>query len=129
MQLKKATRQFLLYLIVGALATIVEWAVFYILDIRCGMHYTLSVALAFILSTFANWTFGRLILFHRTDAGLSKELISIYLTSIVGLLFNLLIMFILIEKIRLDEMISKIIATVLVFSWNFLIRKLVIYKI
>ena len=129
MQLKNTTRQILLYLIVGAFATIVEWAVFYILDFRCGMHYTMSVALAFILSTFANWTFGRLILFHRTSTGLSKELTSIYLTSIVGLLLNLLIMFILIEKIQLNEMISKIISTGLVFFWNFLIRKLVIYKI
>ena len=129
MRLKNITRQFLLYLIVGALATIVEWAFFYILDIRGGMHYTVSVALAFILSTFANWAFGRLILFKKTDTGISKELISIYLTSIAGLLLNLLIMFILIEKIQLNDMISKIIATGLVFFWNFLIRKFVIYKI
>ena len=39
------------------------------------------------------------------------------------------IMFSTVEKIGLAEMLSKIIATGIVFAWNFLIRKLVIYKV
>ena len=129
MQLNKTIRQLLLYMIVGALATVVEWTVFYILDMRCGMHYAISVAIAFILSTFANWVAGRLILFHKGNMSVSREILCIYMTSIAGLFLNLLIMYILIDRYHTNDMLSKIIATGVVFMWNFLVRKKIIYKV
>lgn len=130
MNLSKNFLQLFLYLIVGGLATLVEWAAFYVLNSIFSVHYMIATALAFVLSTFVNWAFGRLILFReKTDQSTFFELVKIYAVSIIGLLLNLLIMFIAVEKIGLNEMISKIIATCLVFIWNFLIRKLVIYKI
>lgn len=122
--------QLFLYLIVGGLATLVEWGAFYIFDSVFSIHYMIATALAFVLSTFANWIFGRLILFkNKTNQSAVSELMKIYSVSIIGLFMNLLIMFIAVEKIGLNEMISKILATGIVFIWNFLIRKLVIYKI
>lgn len=57
------------------------------------------------------------------------EIAKIYAVSVIGLLMNMAIMFVAVEKIGLPEMLSKIIATGIVFGWNFLVRKLVIYKI
>ena len=128
MQINKNILQLFLYLVVGGLATIVEWITFYVFSSRLYLHYALATSLAFIFSTFANWSLGRIILFHPSESGILKEVIKIYITSIIGLLLNILIMFIAIEKFGLNKMFSKIIATMLVFSWNFLIRKLVIYK-
>lgn len=129
MKLKQTSIQFFLYLIVGGLATIVEWAVFYVLNSFLLIHYALSTAIAFILSTFANCFFGRLILFHESKQNIAKELVKIYAVSIIGLLMNIAIMFVAVEKIGIQEILSKIIATGIVFIWNFLIRKLLIYKI
>ena len=130
MEVKQTARQLFLYLIVGGLATIVEWAAFYVLNVLIGVHYLTSTALAFILSTLANWLFGRLILFKENrPKSLTKELIKIYATSIIGLLLNMLIMYLAVEKFGIYEMFSKIIASGLVFFWNFFIRKLLIYKI
>ena len=84
--------------------------------------------MAFAISTFANWLAGKLILFKEWGNTMS-ELAKIYATSIAGLLFNLILMWIMVEALGLQEMLSKIIATGIVFMWNFLIRKLVIYKI
>ncbi len=122
-------KEFILYLIVGGLATLVEWAAFWVLDSLAGIQYLLATALAFALSTFANWGFGRLMVFEkREDMSLWKELSAIYLASVAGLFFNLVIMFCLVQFLAVPEMISKMIATGLVFIYNFLIRKLVIYK-
>ena len=41
---------------------------------------------------------------------------------------NLLIMYLAVERFGVTEMCSKMIGTGVVFIWNFLIRKLVIYK-
>ena len=118
-----------LYLIVGGLATIVEWTGFWIFFDMLGIQYLLATALAFVFSTFANWAFGRLLVFRgKQNQPLLKELLSIYLTSLGGLLLNLAIMFVMVDFMNIWEMFAKITATVLVFSYNYLIRKKLIYK-
>ncbi|MDO4519328.1 MAG: GtrA family protein [Eubacteriales bacterium] len=122
-------RNLFLYLIVGGLATIVEWACFWVFDSKFGIHYMIATALAFVFSTFANWLFGRLLVFQkRENFSVWKELAAIYATSIGGLLFNLAIMYVLVEWVHVGNMIAKIIATGIVFIYNYVIRKVLIYK-
>ena len=125
--MKQKLRDLILYGIVGGLATIVEWGLFYLFNTPMGMNYELATTIAYIIATFANWGFGKLLLFKGIQ-NLWKELAQIYLTSIVGWLLNLLIMWVLVSGLGVGEMWSKIIATGLVFFWNYLMRKLVIYK-
>ncbi len=122
-------RQFLLYVVVGAIATVVEWVCFWVLNNALHLHYVPATCLAFVVSTFANWLAGRLLLFKETDKSLGAELVQIYATSIAGLLMNLAIMWVAVEHVGLDAMIAKIVATGIVFFWNFLVRKLLIYKV
>ena len=118
-----------LYLIVGGLATIVEWSGFWIFFDMLHIQYLLATALAFAFSTFANWLFGRILVFRGTQQqSLLKEIASIYLTSLGGLMLNLIIMYVMVDFIGIAEMIAKITATVLVFSYNYIIRKKLIYK-
>lgn len=120
-------KDFLLYLIVGGIATISEWIIFYLLD-KLLLHYAVATTIAYILSTFINWLAGRILVFKESKQSLFKEILSIYLASIVGLLLNLVIMWITVDLLSVNEMLSKIIATALVFFYNFIIRKVLIYK-
>lgn len=117
------------YLIVGGLATIVEWAGFWLFFEKCGIQYLLATAFAFFFSTFANWLFGRLLVFrHAKTKSMLQEIASIYLTSIGGLILNLIIMFVMVQVVGISEMFAKVAATVLVFAYNYIIRKRLIYK-
>lgn len=127
MNVSNNVKQLILYLIVGGIATIVEWAMFYLLDSIGSINYALATTIAFAVSTFANWAAGRLILFKGTGH-LFAELAKIYMTSIAGLFMNLLIMWIAIDVIGIPNFLSKVIATGIVFFWNFIIRKLLIYR-
>ena len=117
------------YLIVGGLATIVEWAGFWLFSEKLSIEYLLATTFAFAISTFANWMFGRLLVFRgERNQSLLREILSVYLASIVGLLLNLLIMFLLVQLLGVEKMIAKMAATVLVFTYNYLVRKLIIYR-
>ncbi len=126
--IRTGTRQMGLYLIVGAVATVVEWTVFYFLVQYAEIRYYIATPIAFIFSTYANWITGRRVLFHPTQ-NTKKELAKIYLTSTFGLLWNLLIMWIAVDGCGLEPMLSKIMATGVVFLWNFIIRKFLIYHV
>lgn len=121
-------KQFLQYIIVGAIATFVEWFCFHLLLKYSLFDYLFATAIAFVFSTFANWLSGKLIMFKNWD-NIFGELVKIYLTSIAGLIFNLILMWLLVERIHVMKMTSKMIATGVVFVWNFLIRKYIIYKV
>ena len=125
----RTVRQLILYFIVGVLATVVEWGTFYILDIQLKIHYALSTSLAFVVSTFANWGAGRLMVFKEGDSkGVVHEILCIYAISCIGLLTNLLIMWICIDGMEMLDMFAKILATSIVFGGNFVVRKYWIYK-
>jgi len=117
------------YLVVGGLATVVEWLIFWLFCEKLAVQYMIATSIAYIFSTFANWAFGRLLVFKTVRFhSVLKEIASIYLTSILGLLLNLLIMFVMVQLIGVTEMISKIAATILVFAYNYIVRKKLIYR-
>ena len=86
------------------------------------------MALAYILSTFVNWLVGRLLVFKDNAGSIVREIVGVYIASVVGLLLNLGIMWVAVSVLSFNEMISKVVATGIVFIYNFAVRKLVIYK-
>ena len=122
-------KHFISYLFVGGAATLVEWLFFWLFEGVLHIQYLVATVLAIVISTFSNWLFGRLWTFKDSQKGnVLLEIGKVYVASIVGLLLNLLIMWALVDGIGLYEMLSKIIATGIVFLYNYLVRILLIYR-
>lgn len=122
-------KQFISYLMVGGVATLVEWVFFWLFDGLLHIQYLVATVLAIVISTFSNWLFGRLWTFKDSEKGnILAEIGKVYLASVVGLLLNMLLMWIFVDGIHLPNMLAKIIATGLVFFYNYLVRILVIYR-
>ena len=122
-------KQFISYLMVGGVATLVEWVFFWLFDGLLHIQYLVATVLAIVISTFSNWLFGRLWTFKDSEKGnILAEIGKVYLASVVGLLLNMLLMWIFVDGIHLPNMLAKIIATGLVFFYNYLVRILVTYR-
>ena len=128
-------KQFFSYFCVGGIAALVEWIMFFLFSSCCRIEYRLATVLAFIFSTAANWILGRIMTFRNStkyEGKRLREVILVFAVSAIGLLFNLALMFLFVEVFHLDSTMlmtmSKIMATGIVFIWNFLIRKLLIYR-
>lgn len=130
----KNIRQFLSYFAVGGASAIVEWVAFFLLGRLLAMPYLPATALAFVFSTTANWFLGRTFTFKGSELGKnkSKELAQVFGVSAVGLLGNLALMYLFVSVLGMDsellKTLAKILSTGIVFIWNFLARKLWIYK-
>ena len=127
MKLNKMLRRLALYSCVGVSATGAEWLIFYLMNQRISLHYAPSTVIATVFSGFTNWAVGRLILFRGTGHNV-QELGKIYLTSIIGMGFNLLLMWAMVDGFGFHEMHAKVLATVFVFRWNSLIHTRLIYR-
>ena len=132
---KANIKQFISYFFFGGVAAIVEWVMFFIFANVLQINYFVSTVIAFIFSTTANWILGRITTFKDNNTykdKKAKEAFLVFVVSAIGLLFNLILRYLFVTVMGIDsslgKTLSKIAATGIVFIWNFLIRKLVIYK-
>lgn len=132
---KAGIKQFISYFFVGGMAAIVEWIMFFLFANVIKMDYIAATVLAFVFSTTTNWILGRVMTFKDNAAyknQKTKEAVLIFAVSAIGLLFNMILMYLFVTVLGFDSSLgktgSKVAATGIVFIWNFLIRKLAIYK-
>ena len=128
-------KQFLSYFCVGGVSALVEWTAFALLLYLLDMSYPIATVLAFIVSTTTNWYLGRSFTFKDSEAYKDKcvkEYLLVFLVSAFGLGFNILLMYFFIDVLGMDtkmlQTAAKVMSTGIVFIWNFLSRKFLIYK-
>lgn len=129
----------MLYLVVGGTAALVEWGLFYLfLSIFSGIKreaFTGTVlaatALAFAIATLYHYFLGNVFVFEqgsRHERGAEVSLV--FLVSTIGLLGNLVLMWIFTSPriLGLPPFYSKVLASAVVTVWNYGSRKKWIFK-
>jgi len=124
---KNTAIQFIRYTGVGGTAAIVEWTSFAFLIGVVHFHYLAAVVGSFIVATAANYLLSIRFVFGRGRHSLHKEAFMVYMVSGVGLLLNMLLMWFFVGRLGIPAMTAKIIATGIVFFWNFGSRKMFVF--
>ena len=134
---KKDIRQFMSYIIVGGVATLVEWGLFWAFVYPLGWNQNISLIIAYAISTLVNMLLGRVLTFRHASVigktenralNAAKETALIYLVSSVGCVLNLLFLNLFTGVFHMDSMVSKVLVTGMMLIVNFLARKLGIYR-
>lgn len=123
--------EMILYIIFGILTTLIN-IISYALFTRVIMLDTyISNIIAWILSVLFAYITNRKYVFKIDNNNTSKkikELFSFYGLRIVSLIIDMFIMYILINLINIDDLISKIITNIFVIVVNYLFSKYLIFN-
>lgn len=115
--------------IVGVVATLLEWGIFYLLTNVFHIHYGISTAIGFLISTALNYYLSIKFVFEvDKEKDSKKNIIIFFIFSLIGLGLNEVILWLCIEKFNIYNMIGKIIATAIVMIFNFITRKIFLEK-
>ncbi len=123
-------REVLLYLFFGGCTTLINILVFYILR-KIKLQLYVSNVLAWFLSVLFAFVTNKLFVFEsrgKSTKENSKEIISFFGFRILSLVFDMVFMYVMIQLLSANEMISKIISNVFVIILNYLFSKLFIFK-
>lgn len=115
------------YSIAGMSGTAAEWALFFWLNQMAHLYYPIAAIIALLFSTLVNWYVGRKVLF-KASGNRRREIALVYFACFSGLALNLLIMWLMINGFGIWEMAAKMIASVIVFGWNYFFRTRYIYR-
>ena len=121
--------EFVRYFIASGVAFVVDAGTLFLLTHFIGLHYLVSAAVGFILGLLTIYLLSvRWVFSTRRIHNKHHELMLFTVIGIGGLGVNELGMYFLTEILLLHYMFSKLLVSFLVFSWNFGVRKLILFR-
>ena len=108
---------------VGAVGYLINLAVYDAL-LHAGLHYLLAATCSFLVAVTSNYTWNRLWTFREHRGHLGVQGMRFFLVSLVALVANLLVLYLLVAVGGLDKLPAQAVAIVLVTPLNFIGNKL-----
>lgn len=122
--------EFLRYGVVSAIALFVDFGTLVLLTELAGIHYLASAAIGFTLGILIAYVLSiRWVFPVRRLSNMPAESAIFFLIGVAGLLINHVAMFELTETARFPYAVSKVGAAALVFTFNFTLRKVLLFRV
>jgi putative flippase GtrA len=116
------------YLLSGLFAFIADAFILYTLTEYFNFHYLLSTVLAYSVGVFVSYIMNIVWVFDkRKQERQSIEMLIFILITLIGLLITYVLMWYFTSKLEIYYLFSKVITTILVFIWNFLMKKRILF--
>jgi putative flippase GtrA len=114
---------------IGGSAAAIDLTLFAILMQMFGLGWAVSAVFSFVFATLANYFLSVRMLFE-SGARFKKnhEIVMIIVVSSIGLVVNQISLAALIEWAAINTLLAKVIATSVVFFWNYGTRSYFIFR-
>lgn len=120
---------FIKYFFVGGTAAIVDIGLFALFASHLGWHWLPVSIFTFCLATLVNYFLSIKYVFKSGSKHKKHiEIIGVFIVSSLALLVNQLFLYLFIEWLNWHLIISKLLATLSVFFWNYFGRSRIIFK-
>ena len=119
--------RFIKFGLVGVLNTIINWVLFILLN-SIGLYYIISNIIAYSISTLNSYLWNSKWVFKYNGDNVNQTTFKFITLNIIGLVLNTIILFLLVDIIKLPKIISLIITTGIVMILNYFINKLWVFK-
>lgn len=115
--------------LVGIVATAIEYILLIILKEVFDIDVLIGSGIAFTVSLCFNYYLSiKYVFVDKKEMSKLKEMSGFFVTAIIGLLINQIVMYVLVDLVSLYYLISKVVATTVVMLWNFISRHIFLEK-
>jgi putative flippase GtrA len=105
--------------LVGASGLCIDFCITWVFKEKIKANKYMSNVFGFVIAATSNYFLNKYFTFQNTDTELIQQFLSFIGIALVGLGFNLGIIYCLQTFSKINFYVSKLIATVIVFLWNF----------
>lgn len=120
------------YLIIGVLTTIVSLATYYllvctVLDPDKPIELQIANVVSWVIAVTFAYITNRKIVFKSKDTNIKKEAAKFYGARVITLLVDMLIMYVSVTVLHLNDKIMKIISNIVIIVLNYIFSKLLVF--
>ncbi len=129
--LYKKYKEVILYLIFGVLTTALNIIVFWVFNDLLTIDYKISNVIAWIIAVIFAFVTNKLIVFeskNKSKEETTREAISFFIARVISLVADMIMMIVMIDIIKMNSIISKIISNVVVVIINYIFSKFIVFK-
>jgi putative flippase GtrA len=114
--------KFIKFSLVGFSGVFVDFGTTFICKEVLKIQKYVANTCGFALAATTNYFMNRVWTFHSTNPNIMLEFTRFFIIALIGLFINLLIIWTMTGKFKVNFYVSKLVATLLVTLWNFLIN-------
>ncbi len=132
LELYKKHEEIVNYIIVGVMTTVFSWIVYAVsvwtfLDVENPVELQIANILSWIAGVAFAYVTNRKYVFKSTEKNILKEAAQFSTSRISTLLLDMIVMFVMVTLLGINDIISKFVSSVLVTISNYLISKLFVF--
>ncbi len=120
--------QIIRYVVMASVVVTIEVVSFWVMNSRIGLRYEAAAVLSMAIGIVLNWLGSNYFVFNKSRFHPVHEFILVAGVSLVGVGLQLLTLHVAVEYFNILPVIGKFVAICFTFVWNFLVRKLYIFK-
>ncbi len=118
------------YVLVGGVAFVADFGLLYVLTEYVGWHYLWAATLSFLVGLAINYVLSiRWVFYDFAFKSRFWEFVVFAMIGVVGLGLNAFFLYFFTDICELYYLFSKLVSTGLVFMWNFLARKFILFSV
>ncbi|EOS77168.1 hypothetical protein C819_01194 [Lachnospiraceae bacterium 10-1] len=132
LELYKKHEEIVNYIIVGVMTTIFSWVVYAVsiwtfLDTQNPVELQIANILSWVAGVAFAYVTNRKYVFKSTEKNILKEAAQFSTSRISTLFLDMIVMFVMVTLLGINDIISKFVSSVLVTVSNYLISKLFVF--
>ncbi len=113
--------------LVGLSGLFIDFGITFLLKNKLNINWKISNICGFTCACATNYILNRFWTFESKNNAIFNEFSKFFLVSLIGLCFNMLIVWFLHKYIKLPFYFSKSVATLVVMFWNFIANFLITF--
>ena len=129
--LYKKNKEIINYLIFGGLTTLVSILIYALFAKIFLINYLISNVLSWIIAVMFAFITNKLFVFESKSKDkkiVFKEITNFFFFRIVSLIIEMIIMYVFVDLLSIDDLITKIIAQIIVILANYIFSKVFVFK-
>lgn len=112
------------FAVVGVLCTAIDWLIYFVLVQFVKLNPLIAQLFSFLVSTIVGYFANTAWVFETTKRKTRRRLITeFFILNTIGLGITELLLWLLIDRLGINYMLAKVIATVITMIFNYLTRK------
>ena len=110
------------YFFIGGLATITDWAIFYVLANMLSLHYLIALLISYPLGLAVHYTLNKKHTFKSTSKKITAQIFVYLIVAAVSLALSSALMYLFVTVLGLYNMLGRVFTTFIVTCLNYIMH-------
>lgn len=128
LNLYKKYKEIINYLMFGVLTTLISIVTYAIFAKVFHIDYLISNVLSWIIAVLFAYITNKIYVFESKSKKNIKEITSFFFFRVVSLIMEMIILYVFVDTLHIDDLVTKIIAQIIVIVSNYVFSKVFVFK-